>query len=129
MRSWSGRQAPTRRGAHRAGSAGRKPVHEIGKYGGTLRRGLAGRPTGRTVNRLAAHDHILYLDHTANVLTPNVAKAWKVSDDGLTTTITLRKGMKWSDGQPFTADDFVFWYQDMVLNDRAEPESAGSAAG
>ena len=24
--------------------------------------------------------------------------------------------MKWSDGQPFTADDFVFWYQDMYQN-------------
>lgn len=34
-----------------------------------------------------------------------------VSADGRTITIKLRDGMTWSDGQPLTADDFVFTYQ------------------
>jgi peptide/nickel transport system substrate-binding protein len=39
-----------------------------------------------------------------------------VSEDGKSTTIFLRKGMKWSDGAPFTADDFVFWFEDIYQN-------------
>ena len=39
-----------------------------------------------------------------------------MSEDGKTFTLTLRKGMKWSDGAPFTADDFVFWFEDIYSN-------------
>src|SRR5262245_1210981 len=39
---------------------------------------------------------------------PGLAESWKVSDDGLTVTYTLRDGLKWSDGQPITADDVAY---------------------
>lgn len=39
---------------------------------------------------------------------PSLAKSWEISDDGLTYTFHLREGVKWHDGQPFTADDVVF---------------------
>ncbi len=39
---------------------------------------------------------------------PGLATAWKQSDDGLTVTYTLRAGMKWSDGEPLTADDVAY---------------------
>ena len=39
---------------------------------------------------------------------PALAKSWKVSRDGLNYTFHLRKGLKWSDGEPFTADDVIF---------------------
>lgn len=39
---------------------------------------------------------------------PGLAESWKGSDDGLTWTYTLRDGLKWSDGEPLTADD-VAW--------------------
>ena len=42
---------------------------------------------------------------------PNVAKTWESSDDLRVWTFHLRKGMKWSDGHPFTADDFVYWFE------------------
>jgi len=44
-----------------------------------------------------------------------LAESWKVSDDGLTVTYKLRKGVTFSDGQPFTADDVVFSYN-WVMN-------------
>jgi len=47
---------------------------------------------------------------------PNIAKGWKLSDDGKTLTLSLRQGMKWSDGVDFNADDFVFWYEDILKN-------------
>ena len=40
-----------------------------------------------------------------SVVVPELATAWKISDDGLTYTFTLREGVKWHDGTPFTAED------------------------
>lgn len=93
-----------------------KPVHEIGKYGGTWRRGFTGPGDGENGNRIVATDKILYLDYTGNKVVPSVAKSWKLEDGGKTIVLSLRKGMKWSDGAPLTADDFVFWYEDMYKN-------------
>lgn len=39
---------------------------------------------------------------------PRLATKWETSDDGKTYTFTLREGVKWSDGEPFSADDVVF---------------------
>src|SRR5919108_2724956 len=98
-----------------------KPLHEIGKYGGIWRRGFSGPADFWNGFRCCGHDHILFWDYTGNTVVPNVAKGWEVTDGGRTITIFLRKGMKWSDGHPFTADDFIFWYEDMYLNDELVP--------
>ncbi|HWK66951.1 MAG TPA: ABC transporter substrate-binding protein [Rhizobiaceae bacterium] len=39
---------------------------------------------------------------------PRLATHWETSPDGKTYTFTLREGVKWSDGEPFTAEDVVF---------------------
>ena len=98
-----------------------KPVHEIGKYGGTWRRGFSGPADFWNGYRCCGHDKILFWDYTGNKVAPNVAKGWEISDDGRTFTVFLRKGMKWSDGHPFTADDFMFWYEDMYQNNELLP--------
>jgi peptide/nickel transport system substrate-binding protein len=100
-----------------------KPVHEIGKYGGMLRRAYTGAGDRQNANRFAAGpDNLLYWDWEWKGVVPNIAKGFELSGDGRTLTLTLRKGMKWSDGEPFTADDILFWYNDMYLN----PEVVGS---
>ena len=98
-----------------------KPVHAIGRYGGTWRRGFTGPGDGENGNRIVSTDKILFWDYTGTRIMPCIAKAWKISDDGRQTTITLRKGMKWSDGTPFTANDFVFWYEDVYSNKDLQP--------
>ncbi len=90
-----------------------KPLREVGQYGGTWRRGFLGPGDSENGNRLRAADKLLFWDVTGTEIAPNVAKGYDISADGKRTTLFLRKGMKWSDGAPFTADDFVFWYQDM----------------
>ena len=54
---------------------------------------------------------------------PNLAERWEASADGLTWTFYLRDGLRWSDGEPFTADDVVFTFNDLIFND-AVPNSA-----
>jgi peptide/nickel transport system substrate-binding protein len=93
-----------------------KPVHEIGRYGGTWRRGFTGPGDGENGNRIVSADKLLFWDYTGNKVMPSVASSWLLSENGKSITLYLRKGMKWSDGQPFTADDFVFWYEDVYLN-------------
>ncbi len=46
---------------------------------------------------------------------PDLATSWKASDDGLKWTFTLRRNVKWSDGQAFNADDVAFTFNDIVL--------------
>lgn len=48
---------------------------------------------------------------------PALAESWAVSDDDLEITFTLREGLRWSDGQPLTADDVVFTFNQLYLND------------
>jgi peptide/nickel transport system substrate-binding protein len=64
---------------------------------------------------------------TENPLTgekePRLAESWTVSEDKLTITFKLREGLKWSDGQPLTADDVIFSYNDLYLNE-AIPSNA-----
>ncbi len=52
---------------------------------------------------------------------PNVLLDFKASDDAKRFTLYLRKGMRWSDGAPFTADDFLFYFQDFASNEELNP--------
>lgn len=49
---------------------------------------------------------------------PALAESWKISEDKLKIVFTLREGLKWSDGAPLTADDVVFTYNDIYLNEK-----------
>ncbi len=93
-----------------------KPLKETGKYGGTWRRAFTGPGDHENGNRINSSDKPLFFDYTGSKIMPSLAKDWKVSDDGKTITLYLRKGAKWSDGTPLTADAFVFWYEDICLN-------------
>ncbi len=57
---------------------------------------------------------------TTNVFTtkvePNLAKSWDISEDGLTWIFHLREDVRWNDGQPFTADDVVFTFNQLIYN-------------
>ena len=49
-------------------------------------------------------------------LVPAAASSYKVSDDGLTYTFTIRKNAKWSNGDDLTADDFVYSWRKLIGN-------------
>jgi peptide/nickel transport system substrate-binding protein len=99
-----------------------KPVHSVGKYGGTWRRGFTGPADFWNGYRCCSGpDTLLFWDYTGDTPVPNIAKGWELQDGGRTLILHLRRGMKWSDGHPFTADDFLFWYEDMYSNKELVP--------
>ncbi len=99
-----------------------QPVHEIGQYGGEWRRGFTGPADAwNAVRGTAGPDNPIFWDYTATELVPNVVKDWVMAEDGLSMDLILRQGARWSDGEPLTADDFMFWYEYMFLNDELVP--------
>ena len=99
-----------------------QPYAEIGSYGGTMF-GAALEPESGTSEILSWHQvNLVRFDDDQRTIVPNVAKDYSVNKDFTEYTFTLRKGHKWSDGEPFTADDIVFWYNDLQLNTELNPQ-------
>ena len=53
-------------------------------------------------------------------IVPDILQSIDVAD-GRVFTLHLRKGMKWSDGQPFTTEDFRYWFEDVAENPKLSP--------
>lgn len=94
---------------------------EAGRYGGRLVFALRAEP--KTLNPVLAIDapsrdvigrmtgDLLHINRATQLTEPALAKAWKVSPNGLRYTLTLRRGLRFSDGQPMDADDVVFSFK------------------
>ena len=99
-------------------------VDEIGQYGGTMRRVFTGARDTCNYTRLSRSGLVRWSPDGFNVM-PNIAESWEPSSDGKEWTVTIRKGLKWSDGAPFTADDFMFQYTEYALNKDLRPDPPG----
>ena len=106
-----------------------------GTAGGTLTLSLGSAPPSffyygqidNAVQALTAQtfDPLLEFNLANYELEPALAASWSVSDDGLVYTLNLREGVTWHDGVPFTADDVVFTFEQVITN----PETrAGDSA-
>src|SRR5262249_2291569 len=77
----------------------------------------------RSFNRFVARDsttdlvamltqgHLVRLNRATQALEPSLAESWSRSADGTRYTLTLRSGITFSDGHPFTSDDVVFSFR------------------
>jgi len=63
------------------------------------------------------HRGLLGRDHVTGAIVVDFAKGYEISEDGLTLVFFLREGTRWSDGTLITADDVVFTYNDVILNE------------
>jgi len=101
-----------------------KPLHDVGKYGGTLHLAFTGPADFVGGVRFASGpDTPLAFDYSGYKLIPNLAKAYEISGDGHTVTLHLRRGMRWSNGTAFTVNDFLFWFEDVYNNKDLVPAS------
>ena len=70
-------------------------------------------------------DSLVEFNLQTYALEPALAESWEVSEDGTVYTFHLREGVTWHDGEPFTAADVVFTYDQVITNPEAR---AGDAA-
>lgn len=70
-----------------------------------------------TIATINLFSSLVNYDPTTQSFEPALAKSWKLLEDKLTYQFSLRKGIKWSDGHDFTADDVLFTF-DAIFDDR-----------
>ena len=95
-------------------------VDEIGRYGGVLRRAFLGPGDHNNYTR-AVYDALVRYTPDGGEVVPHIAAGWSSNDNFTEWTIQLRPGTKWSDGEPLSADDIMFWYNDILNNQELMP--------
>jgi peptide/nickel transport system substrate-binding protein len=104
------------------------PVQEVGQYGGTTNvaignaNALFGDPQAVMGTEL-----ILRRAPDFSSVTSGLAESWEFNNDATEQILHLRQGLKWSDGAPFSADDFIFAWEDLWLNVEFSPSGPSSA--
>jgi peptide/nickel transport system substrate-binding protein len=71
--------------------------------------------TNNVHNAMYGHSPLRWL-HDGEQISPGLAESWEANSDLTVWTFHFRKGLKWSDGQPWTVDDILFWWEDEVGN-------------
>lgn len=92
-------------------------AESLGQYGGTWHSGLRGGQDNAWLTRILGYDYLVRWNVDWTDVIPNLAESFEVNDDATEYTFKLREGTKWSDGEPFTADDILFWYEDVFVNE------------
>lgn len=92
-------------------------VEGTGQYGGTWVYYIANESQLIQIypHRLS-YAFLVRWSHYGYPIVPHIARDWHVNEDSTEFTFYLRKGIRWSDGHPFTADDILFWYEHEVLD-------------
>nr|MDQ2694991.1 ABC transporter substrate-binding protein [Pseudomonadota bacterium] len=104
----------------------------VGQYGGVFRHVIGGRPEGwnwaasqvmgwggvdySVMECLTRTGPMYQLTDKRLEPLPNLAKSWEWSEDGRQLTMQLVEGARWSDGDPFDAEDVMFYWEDNVLD-------------
>lgn len=93
-------------------------LETIGRPGGELRMLMA---TPKDTRLMTVYGYARLVAYTpALALVPDMLEKVQVND-GRIFTLRLRAGHKWSDGQPFTSEDFRFWFEDVAENPQSSP--------
>ena len=93
-----------------------EPVEEIGQYGGTWRLVDNNDSNGWTQMTIGVEPFLKW-NRDVNGFRTNIVASWEWNDEATELTVNFRQGIKWSDGDPMTVDDYLFWWNDMVLDE------------
>ena len=91
-----------------------EPLERVGSYGGAMRQALRGNADHNAMLRAVGAQGLVRWTEGFSGVVPNVAESFEVNEDASAYTFNLRPGMRWSDGHPFTADDILFFVEDLL---------------
>lgn len=95
------------------------PVEQVGRYGGTIRRGFKGVSDRWGPTKMQNESLTWYnMDLT---LRPNIAESWETNEDATEWTFHLHEGLKWSDNTALDSDSFMWWYDNVFKNEELTP--------
>jgi peptide/nickel transport system substrate-binding protein len=97
-------------------------VEEIGQYGGTWNRAWKGAGDTGGPARLWP-EALVHFSPDGTAFEPNAFAEWEAAEEGAVYVFSIRRGLKWADGEPVTADDFVYWYEDVLMNEDLTPSA------
>ncbi|PXA99479.1 hypothetical protein DMC47_03095 [Nostoc sp. 3335mG] len=86
-------------------------TNEIGVYGGRMF-GAGRAPETASDLQIGQVVGLFRYSNDLTEIYPELAEGYAFNDDFTECTITLRQGVKWSDGEPFTVDDIIFFFED-----------------
>ena len=92
------------------------PYDSVGQYGGELNVLSNATEAGTSDFLSVRHVSLMRYSDDLQTIVPNVAKSWEWNNDFTQLTIKLREGHKWSDGEPFTSADIVFYHDNLMLD-------------
>lgn len=100
---------------------GREPLvlqsAQIGEYGGVWRQTTYSDPAAfQYVERRLGQNQLVHWSPQGFPVVPQLAKSFQANDTYTEFTFELRRGVRWSDGHPFTADDILYWWQHEALD-------------
>ena len=112
------------------------PIERLGRYGGTLRTiGVGAEDLGSWIVMTTFYDNMLAYrlpwkgkGAIADVAA-NICESYTYNKAGTEFTFKLRKGLRWSDGAPFTADDVTFAVNDLQVNKVLHPHPQARMSG
>lgn len=96
------------------------PLESVGTYGGTWRTATFGGGDSE-IERSIGYTRLVRWNPEWTEVIPDIAKSVEVNADATEYTFTLREGTRWSDGEPFTADDLVWWNENVLRNTKITP--------
>jgi len=96
------------------------PSEGIGMYGGTMLNLYGGQRLAEF--RQYGYENLVRWNPAGTEVVPNIAESWDINNGGKEYVFHLREGLKWSDGQPFTADDILFWWTDVETDKEIHPD-------
>ncbi|MEQ4205093.1 ABC transporter substrate-binding protein [Actinopolymorpha sp. B17G11] len=87
-----------------------------GNYGGRLRMIMAESYSSAIKEYMYGRSFLRFLNDGLDI-GPGLVESWESNEDATEWVFHFRKGLKWSDGEPWTTADIMYWWDDMVNND------------